>query len=146
MASGHGGYRLLLGQPFLLSSKKASFWAETSSFGVGFLLLRAVRGRCWLPAPPGEKNPSPHLQLDHLPPCSPCGTRVMSWELVPRKFCTVHLRSRGSSTRCSCRVLFTRYTCSSAWYVALVCRLISAESFPSSRVGCPLVLHLVGGG
>lgn len=66
----------------------------------------------------------------------------MSWELVPRKFCTVHLRSRGSSTLCSCRVLFTRYTCSSVWYVALVCRLISAELFPSSRVGCPLVLHL----
>lgn len=59
MASGHGGYKLLLGQPFLLSSKEASFWAETSSFGVGYLPLRAVRGWCWLPAPPGEKNPSP---------------------------------------------------------------------------------------
>lgn len=73
---------------------------------------------------------------------SPCGTRVMSWELVPRKFCTVHLRSRGSCTRCSCRVLLTRYSCSSAWYEALVCTPISADSFPSSRVGCPLVLHL----
>lgn len=66
----------------------------------------------------------------------------MSWELEPRKFCTVHLRSRGSSTLCSCRVLFTRYTCSSAWYVALVCRPISAELFPSSWVGCPWLPHL----
>lgn len=89
-----------------------------------------------------ERSISP-LLAQNLSQPSPCGTRVMSWELVPRKFCTVHLRSRGSCTLCSCRVLLTRYSCRSAWYEALVCTPISADSFPSSRVGCPLVLHLV---
>lgn len=147
MASGHKDFRLLLEQPFLTTQRRLHFGQKYP----GFLPPRTavIRGQSWLPAPPGwrhrEKSLTPHHCLKHFPQCSPCGTRVMSWELVPRKFCTVHLRSRGSSTLCSCRVLFTRYTCSSAWYVALVCRPISADSFPSSRVGCPLALHLVRG-
>lgn len=148
MARGHMGSRLLLEEPFLLSSKWASFQAQITRLPA--LTTADIRGQSWFLAPPdwkqGEKSLFPHHQLKHLPLHSPCGTRVMSWELAPRKFCTVHLRSRGSSTLCSCRVLFTRYTCSSAWYVALVCRPISADSFPSSRVGCPLVLHLARGG